>query len=89
MKTLLVVSVLAAVLIRASAATGPRLDSIDLGQTRLVIVKIPAGTFQMGTDEDLGSRIWGPIFSVFILLRKRSLDESGYDVSSSLKIEKI
>src|SRR5437764_13834245 len=53
MKTLLFILLLAPALIWSNAATGPKSDYIDLGNSRLVIIKIPAGTFRMGTDRTL------------------------------------
>jgi formylglycine-generating enzyme required for sulfatase activity len=47
----LVLLLLALVLTMPVALTAPRLDSIDLGASRLLLVKIPHGTFRMGTDQ--------------------------------------
>lgn len=36
-----------------TSSSAPQLDFVDLGKSRLVIVKVPAGTFQMGTDQEI------------------------------------
>ena len=53
---LLLVSLITLSLIEASNV--PQLDFVDLGKSRLTMVKVPAGTFGMGTNEVVSSGDW-------------------------------
>lgn len=56
MKTLLLVSLLAFGLTTPKTPAKPQLDFINLGKSRMVILKIPSGKFWMGTDRVLTSK---------------------------------
>jgi hypothetical protein len=59
MKTLLVVSFLAfGQTTTPNTPTTPRLDFINLGRSRLIIVRIPAGKFWMGSLKLRGCGLW-------------------------------